>query len=267
MEREWRSYDSAAATHDRLAVRYIFAAPAKDLVARVGLPAGARILDVGTGTGVAALTALEFAGPRSVAVGIDPSLDMLRAARRKGLSQAVRGLAPGLPFAEGIFDVVLANFVLAHFACYETALRDLVRVLRPRGRLGITAWGSMESDPRKLWREVADSFVGKEALRSALARALPWEERFSDAAHLKEALEEAGLANIDIKNLEYPAVMTVADFLSIREASLAARFMEQELDRAQWAQFKQTVASELHARFGDPIEDTREAYLAIGVKP
>jgi hypothetical protein len=52
-------YDSAAADHDRLAVPAIFAEPARDLVARTGLPAAGRILDIGTGTGITARLAVE----------------------------------------------------------------------------------------------------------------------------------------------------------------------------------------------------------------
>src|SRR5438105_10750362 len=58
---EWRSYDSAAAAHDQLAVPTIFERPARELVARIGVTVGSIVLDVGTGTGVAALAAAESA--------------------------------------------------------------------------------------------------------------------------------------------------------------------------------------------------------------
>ena len=53
----WTSYDSAAASHDRLAVPAIFAQPAKDLVTRMALRGASTVLDVGSGTGVAACLA------------------------------------------------------------------------------------------------------------------------------------------------------------------------------------------------------------------
>ena len=58
----WWSYDAVAETFDRLAVPHVFTQPAKDLVATLRLPPGARVLDVGTGTGVAALLALQYVG-------------------------------------------------------------------------------------------------------------------------------------------------------------------------------------------------------------
>jgi ubiquinone/menaquinone biosynthesis C-methylase UbiE len=124
-------YDSAAADHDRLAVPAIFAEPARDLVARTGLPAAGRILDIGTGTGIAARLAIELAHPGTIVVGLDPSLEMLRVARSHDLLCLAVGAVPGLPYPDAAFDRILANFVLSHLTSYRTALLDIVRVLRP----------------------------------------------------------------------------------------------------------------------------------------
>ena len=57
MNKDWNSYDSAAATHDRLGVPSMFAGPARDLVA-VWMPhPAASWLDVGTGSGIVATMA------------------------------------------------------------------------------------------------------------------------------------------------------------------------------------------------------------------
>ncbi|MBI1786554.1 MAG: hypothetical protein HYR60_03245, partial [Acidobacteria bacterium] len=64
----WWSYDGVAETYDRLAVPHLFTQPAKDLVALLKLPPGARVLDLGAGTGVATVRALQSAGPGAVVV-------------------------------------------------------------------------------------------------------------------------------------------------------------------------------------------------------
>ncbi len=64
MSQEWQSYDSAAATHDQLAVPSVFTAPAKDLLARMDIRAAWAILGVGTGSGVEARLAAEAADPK-----------------------------------------------------------------------------------------------------------------------------------------------------------------------------------------------------------
>jgi len=169
MER-WRSYDSIADVYDRLVVPYAFAQPAKDLVIALRPPAEGILLDVGTGTGVCAAIARQCIAPAGTVIGVDRSLGMLRVAKQKGL--AVAGLVPGLPFRDGIFDAELASFVLSHFRSYQIALLDMVRILKPGGKLGVTTWCLNKTNCRQLWQETAESFVGKEELARASREAL-----------------------------------------------------------------------------------------------
>ncbi len=262
----WRSYDPIAATYDRIAVPALFTLPARDLVVALELPAGARVLDIGTGTGVAARLAIELAAPASLVVGLDPSLAMLRCARQKGLARVVAGGVPGLPHPDATFHRVSANFVLSHCASYQAALSDMVRVLRPGGRLGVTAWGSSVDEFRKLWQATAERFIDKEQLRQAVRQALPWEEWFSEPSHLRTALEEAGLVHVQVERHEYPVTMTISDFLSSRDISIQARVMRRDLGAVVWEQFRERVGNEFHARFRDPLECTRDAHLAVADK-
>jgi ubiquinone/menaquinone biosynthesis C-methylase UbiE len=260
----WQSHDPIAATYDRVAVPALFTRPARDLIVALELPVAARVLDVGAGTGVAALLAIELAGPASLVVGLDPSVGMLRCARQKGLSRVVAGGVPGLPHPDATFHRVLANFVLSHCASYQAALSDMVRVLRPGGRLGITAWGSSVDEFRELWQATAERFIDREQLRQAVRQALPWEEWFSEPPHLRTALEETGLVHVHVERREYLVTMTISDFLSSRDISIQARVMRRDLGPIVWDQFRERVANEFHACFRDPLEGVRDAYLAIG---
>jgi ubiquinone/menaquinone biosynthesis C-methylase UbiE len=261
MSTDWRSYNSAAETHERIAVPYVFLEPARDLVAAMHLTPGARVLDAGAGTGVAARIASEAVAPGGLVVALDPALEMLRAGRRRGLGIAVCGLAEHLPFRDGSFDAVMASFVISHVPSYEAALAEMVRVLAPGGKLGVTAWGPAEDRYREHWRRVAETFGGLEAMQMVV----PWEERFSHPANLRAALAAAGLSDIAIETRDYRSSIPVADFLTAREFSVQARFLRRHLDAGEWERFRQAVDGEFGA-YPDPIENIRDAHLAVGVK-
>jgi len=113
---------------------------------------GATLLDVGTGAGAVAVAALA----RGCAVtGVDPEADMLELARLAASGAVlVQASLPSLPFPEGGFEVVVANFVLHHVPDAGEAARELRRVLRPGGRLGVSVWPAASRPLRDLWDEV-----------------------------------------------------------------------------------------------------------------
>lgn len=113
----------------------LFVAPLLDAAA-VG--PGRRVLDVCCGTGIAAAAA---AGRGAEATGIDFSGAMLDEARgaQPGLCFD-RGDAEALPYADRLFDAVIANFGLHHVPRPERAVAEAFRVLCPGGRLAFTAW-------------------------------------------------------------------------------------------------------------------------------
>jgi ubiquinone/menaquinone biosynthesis C-methylase UbiE len=233
----------------------------------VAPPEGGRVLDVGTGTGAAAVEASKSVGSEGLVVGLDPSMEMLSRARDRGVGPLVVGQALDLPFADAAFHAVVASFVVFLFTRYETALFDMMRVVRPGGKVGVTTWGGTEDEFRRTWREVAESFVGKDLLKDANRRASPWEERFSDSRHLQETLREAGLRQVEVQRRDYRFTWSIDDYLAGRETSAAGRFLHDMLGEASWERFRQRVADEFRSRFADPIGDTSDVLLAVGIKP
>ncbi len=104
---------------------------------RAGLGPGARLLDLGTGTGLVARAALEVVGGSGHVVGLDPSRAMLGQARRTLAAPLVEGRAEALPFAEATFDLVSMGYALRHVADLGLVFRECRRVLRPGGTLVI----------------------------------------------------------------------------------------------------------------------------------
>lgn len=111
------------------------------------LSGGARIVDVGSGSGVLALDALAR-WPGARVMGIDPSAGMLQMARqraqRAGLDDDrvawLQAPAEALPVPDGAVDLVVSSFALQLVPDRSTALREAYRVLRPGGRLAFVTW-------------------------------------------------------------------------------------------------------------------------------
>jgi ubiquinone/menaquinone biosynthesis C-methylase UbiE len=139
---------SAADVYDTFFVPALFqewAGPVCD-AARVG--PGHHVLDVGCGTGVLALEAARRVGDRGRVVGLDVNDGMLAVARRKAPHLDWRhGAAESLPFEPGAFDAVISQFALMFFQDRPAALREMLRVLRPGGRLAVAVWDVLERTP------------------------------------------------------------------------------------------------------------------------
>jgi ubiquinone/menaquinone biosynthesis C-methylase UbiE len=142
---DWQVSGDAAEVYERCFVPAIFGqwAPRMTDVARVA--SADRVLDVGCGTGVLARTAADRVAAESQVTGLDRNEGMLTVARR--LQPKIdwrQGDATALPFRDASYDVVMSQFALMYFPDRIAALKEMVRVLRPGGRLAIAVWGPYE---------------------------------------------------------------------------------------------------------------------------
>lgn len=112
------------------------------LVDAVGVRPGDRVLDVGAGSGNAAIPAA-LAGGQVVASDLTPELfeagREIAAARGVELTWA-EGDAHALPYDDGSFDTVLSCLGVMFAPFHRTAADELVRVVRPAGTIGLAAW-------------------------------------------------------------------------------------------------------------------------------
>jgi len=145
-------------------------------VERAALSPGERVLDLGCGTGGAALAAAAL-GAR--ATGVDPAPRLIEEARAaaaaRGLDATfVLGEAAALPLAEASVDAVVSVFGVVFAADARAAAEELARVTTPAGRIVLTAWiasGAL-SDVREVRRE-AFAAIGAAAGPAPFA----WEDR------------------------------------------------------------------------------------------
>ena len=124
--------------------------------------AGEHVLDLGCGTGNAALLA---AGRGARVTGVDPSPRLVEVARARAAEEGLDaefhpGHAARLPLADGAADVVLSVFGIIFAPDAGAAAAELARVAGPRGRVVLTAWipsGAIHDYVATLQRAVAEA--------------------------------------------------------------------------------------------------------------
>ncbi len=263
----WLSYDSVAALYERVAVPW-FEPLARDLLRSVELSPGARVLDVGAGTGLGAALAAEALGPGAFVVGVDPSIGMLGLARQRHLL-VMAGMAPGLAVRSACFDVVVANLVVSHLPDLHAGIADMVRTLRPGGRLGFTAWGPDPEDADDQ-SATADAIIA--SVRddcglpgTAPAQGAPFEAALRGRAGVIDALAGAGCRAADARLCRYRHCFSADDYASGWGG--LGRYLRAEAGERRWQDFTRRAAAALGERLGETITTVKQAWVAVGVAP
>jgi ubiquinone/menaquinone biosynthesis C-methylase UbiE len=261
---DWRSYDGVAQTYQRVHAPRL-AEVARDLIQLAGVEAGDQVLDVGTGTGAAAAE-MESTGAR--VVGVDPSVGMLMVARETHPKlQFAAASAIDLPFANGVFDKVVGNFVLAHFKKVDTALFDIMRVVKTGGGVSFSSWSDGPDAYQQAWRDLIESVVPREMLEPAYAQAAPWHEKFRSRNAVEQALIDAGLRHVRTETRHYRFVYPRKDYLEGLEVWATGRFVREMLGESGWTDLMTRAEAEFADKFPDPLNDFRDVILAVGTKP
>src|SRR5262249_24509567 len=171
----------------------------KRTVTNLKLPAGAKVLDIGCGTGASALPAAQAVGKNGLVVGVDLAARLLGRARTKaraaGLDNIEFRLADmtALNYPDASFDVVVSVFSIFFVPDMEGLVRELWRMVRPGGRLAVTTWGPRIFEPAYSRWLIA---VGRE--RPDLVTAFnPW-DRITDVMSVRKLLQDGGVRDAEV---------------------------------------------------------------------
>lgn len=248
---------AAAAAYEELHVPALFRQWAGPVLDAAQIEAGCRVLDVACGTGVLAREAALHLGGGGFVAGLDISPGMLTVAQQIAPQVAWRqGAAESLPYEDDSFDVVVSQFGLMFFQDRVGALREMMRVLAPDGRIAIAVWESLDNSEAY---PIAVALLERLAGRPA-ADALRAPFVLGDRAALAALFRDAGAASVDITThsgtAQFPSirVMVEADlrgWLPVMGVFLTEAQIERILQEAEQA-LSQYVTAEGTVTFAAP---------------
>ncbi len=202
-------------------IRQMFAPVTQALVEDAQIGNQHAVLDIAMGPGEPALSVATLVGPEGNIFGIDPIPEMVAAARRAadrfGLKNAQFDVAfaDHLPFPADTFDAVVSRFGVMFFPAPVDAVREMLRVLKPRRKLALAVWHLAERNPfHYSLSRVIDRYVES----PPLAPDAPDAFRFARPGKLAAVLAEAGAITVSERLFQFAidAPISVEDFWTLR---------------------------------------------------
>ena len=215
LDEEWARNVWAAGDYSRTAKHYL--PMAARLVDSVGIDPDDDILDIGTGTGNLAITA---AREGATVNGVDICTKLLETAQRRveslgyGTITFDEGDAASLPYADDTFDVTVSNLGHMYADPPTAAAEELIRVTRPGGRIGFTAWTPMSLYPRMAG--VALQHVPPSALPAYTEPPFMWGDEGTVRNRINAKVGELATETLEIG---YPTVDPEAFWAEMTETS------------------------------------------------
>ena len=195
MARELAYRDEAAAEYDR-AFAHVSSHFAPFLLNAAGVAPGMKVLDIATGTGLAAVNCLRAVGLTGHVVAADLSESMVEQARQRlcaATNVTVRVEdAQSLSFDNATFDALICSLGLMFFPDPACGLSEFLRVLHPERRAAV----SVLTVPERSYNGRVNAVIARHLPEISEATARTFS--LGDAARLRGLFESAGFRNIEI---------------------------------------------------------------------
>jgi SAM-dependent methyltransferase len=175
-----------------------------------------------------------------------------------------QGTAESLPFADRSFDAVVSQFGLMFFTDRRRALREMLRVLRPCGRVAVAVWDRLENTPAY----AAEVLLLEQVAGQRAADALRAPFRLGDPEELRSLFASAGVAGVEIATqqgtAQFPSIRSMVEgdlrgWLPVMGVILAEEQIVRILNEAERT-LSRYVTADGKARFNSP------AHIVTGAK-
>jgi SAM-dependent methyltransferase len=234
------------------------------LLDAAGIGAQERVLDVCCGPGLVAGAATARG---AIAAGVDFSSAMLAIARAaRPRVEFSQGDAEALPYADGSFDAVVANFGVHHVPNPSAALAEMCRVLAPGGRVAFTTWP--RPDRNVPWQLLFDAIRAHGALDAA--KTPPPSGSINSEESCRTALAAAGFHETGARVIERAwRVKSLHDLLAaFRNGTARTAALIDAQDAAALPAIEAHMAAQAERyRRGDELDIPIAAIVAWGLKP
>lgn len=255
--REWTNNAAAWREHSAT-IRTIFAPLTAAIIDEAEISTGQSVLDVAGGPGEPALTVAEVVGPTGSVTSTDAIADMVAAAedeaKRRGLSniQFRQALADALPFADNSFDVAVCRFGVMFFPDVVAGLREMLRVIKPHGRICFAVWGFAERNP---FNHVVTKVMSRYVETPPADPDAPGAFRFAEPGKLARLLEQAGAASVRERQLNFrlEAPLSTEEYWQLRSATSGT--LREKLA---------TLPADLVQKIGAEVQDAAREYFPTG---
>lgn len=243
----------------REVIREMFAPISQALIEDAEITSRRAVLDIATGPGEPALSIADVVGTEGKVLGLDAVPEMVEAARREASRRGCHNtsfevaFADDLPFPANTFDAVVSRFGVMFFPSPFDSVREMLRVLKPGGRIAMAVWHFAERNP---FHYTVSQVVERYVHSPPLAPDSPDAFRFATPGKLLAILSKAGATATHERLLRFSirALISVEDFWALRsEMSEKLRAKLVMLSKERMAELKREVIGALRAYSGNGV--------------